>query len=76
MDGIVGVHPTRWNGLPGLLCVKIQPNVDSSPLRKDVYEEIRLFSWIETLGLEDHLSKDLHLGYLPGFDDNGGMHGG
>jgi hypothetical protein len=25
------------------------------------------------LGLEDCLSKDWHLGHLPGFDENGGM---
>jgi hypothetical protein len=35
-DGIVGVHPREWNELPRLLCVKLQPNVDSNPFRKGI----------------------------------------
>lgn len=42
-------------------------------LENEFAQEIKHPSWIETLGLEDCLSKDWHLGHLLGFDENGGM---
>jgi hypothetical protein len=45
-------------------------------MRKKICQEIKLLLRIETLGLQGRLSKYSHLGHLPGFNENGGMHGG
>jgi hypothetical protein len=74
-DGVLRIHLRRWNELLGPLCAKLQLNVDNGLFEKGIYQEVGLFTRVETLGSENYLSKYEHLEHLLGLNEDGGMHG-